>query len=143
MTQGGLVEREIGFFHALREAGVSISLAEVIDATRALGVVDLGQREALRAAYAATVLKRPAHRPAFDALFDLWFPPALGAGSSDVDVPRIDDESGEGTVPIRLNGRMIARTLPMMFSSGTVPWNSSPMWKRESAELPRLSPITQ
>lgn len=51
--------------------------------------------------------------------------------------------SGEGTVPIRLNGRMIARTLPMMFSSGTVPWNSSPMWKRESAELPRLSPITQ
>ena len=51
--------------------------------------------------------------------------------------------SGEETVPIRSNGRMIACTLPMMFSAGTVPWCSSPMWKRESAELPRLSPITQ
>src|SRR5690606_28147465 len=48
--------------------------------------------------------------------------------------------SGEGTDPILLSGRMTARTLPMMLSPGTVPWNSSPMWKRESAELPRLSP---
>ena len=94
MTQGGLVEREIGFFHALREAGVSISLAEVIDATRALGVVDLGQREALRAAYAATVLKRPAHRPAFDALFDLWFPPVVGESSASETAA--DGEPGEG-----------------------------------------------
>ena len=36
--------------------------------------------------------------------------------------------SGEGTDPIRLNGRMMACTLPMMFPPGTVPWNSSPMW---------------
>lgn len=51
--------------------------------------------------------------------------------------------SGEEIEPIRSNGRMIACTLPITFSSGTVPWNSSPMWNRESAELPRLSPITQ
>ena len=51
--------------------------------------------------------------------------------------------SGEETVPIRLNGRMIACTFPMIFSSGIDPWNSSPMWNRESAELLRLSPITQ
>ncbi len=74
----GLVDRQTGFLHALREAGVAISLAEALDATRALGVIDLLDREGLRAAYAATVLKRPAHRPAFDALFDLWFPPVLG-----------------------------------------------------------------
>jgi uncharacterized protein with von Willebrand factor type A (vWA) domain len=80
-VQGGLVEREIGFFHALREAGLSISLAEVLDATRALGTVDLLEREHLRAAYAATVVKRPAHRPAFDTLFDLWFPPLVGEPS--------------------------------------------------------------
>jgi uncharacterized protein with von Willebrand factor type A (vWA) domain len=75
---GGLLEREIGFFHALREAGVAISLAEVLDATRALGVVDLLDREALREALGACVLKRPAHRRTFDALFDLWFPAVLG-----------------------------------------------------------------
>lgn len=51
--------------------------------------------------------------------------------------------SGEEMLPIRSKGRMMACTFPMTFSSGTVPWNSSPMWKRESAELPRLSPITQ
>jgi len=83
----GLLDREIGFCHALREAGVSISLAELLDATRALGAVDLMDRESLRAALAATTLKRPAHRPAFDTLFDLWFPPVRGepAGSGQAD----------------------------------------------------------
>ena len=73
----GLVDREIGFFHALRDAGVAISLAEVIDATRALGAVDLLEREHLREAMASCVLKRPAHRDTFDTLFDIWFPPVL------------------------------------------------------------------
>ena len=92
---GGLVERQIGFFHALREGGLSISLAEVIDATRALGAVDLLDREGLRAAYAATVLKRPAHRPAFDALFDLWFPPVVGDPSVQELEGELDEQSGE------------------------------------------------
>ena len=78
----GLVDRQIGFFHALRDAGLQISLAEVLDATRALGVVDLVDREGLRAAYAATVLKRPAHRPAFDALLPLRTPGAIASAVS-------------------------------------------------------------
>ena len=45
----GLVDRQIGFFHALRDAGLSISLAEVLDATRALGVVLKHQADAQRA----------------------------------------------------------------------------------------------
>ncbi len=93
--KGGLVDREIGFLHALREAGLNISLAEVIDSTRALGAVELMDREQLRAAYAATVLKRPNHRRAFDTLFDLWFPPVVGesvAGELDADPA---DERGE------------------------------------------------
>ncbi len=97
--QGGLVDRQIGFFHALRDAGLSISLAEVLDATRALGVVELTDREGLRAAYAATVLKRPAHRPAFDTLFDLWFPPVVGepaASALGEDGDGDDGEPGEG-----------------------------------------------
>jgi uncharacterized protein with von Willebrand factor type A (vWA) domain len=90
-VDGGLLEREIGFFHALRDAGVSISLAEVLDATRALGVIDLLEREALREALAACVLKRPAHRGTFDTLFDLWFPAVLGDPSSFDD----DDDDAE------------------------------------------------
>jgi uncharacterized protein with von Willebrand factor type A (vWA) domain len=75
---GGLLEREIAFLDALRKAGLTVSLAEVIDATRAMGAIELLDREALRAAYAACVLKRPAHRTTFDMLFDLWFPAVTG-----------------------------------------------------------------
>jgi uncharacterized protein with von Willebrand factor type A (vWA) domain len=49
-----------------------------------MGAIELLDREQLRAAYAATLVKRPAHRVTFDALFDLWFPPAWG-DSVDVD----------------------------------------------------------
>ena len=96
MPKGGLIDREIGFFHALRAAGVSISLAEVIDATRALGAIDLLDRDALRAAYAATTLKRPNHRKAFDTLFDLWFPPLIGDPSAAQDRAPEDGEDGDG-----------------------------------------------
>jgi uncharacterized protein with von Willebrand factor type A (vWA) domain len=71
-----LVDRHIGFVHALREAGLPVSLAEGLDAARALRVIDLAERESLRAAYAATLVKKPGYRPGFDVLFDLWFPPS-------------------------------------------------------------------
>ncbi|MET8001852.1 vWA domain-containing protein [Nonomuraea glycinis] len=69
-----LVDRHVGFVHALREAGLPVSLAEGLDAARALRVIDLTERESLRAAYAATLVKKPSFRPGFDVLFDLWFP---------------------------------------------------------------------
>ena len=76
-AMGSLVDRHVGFVHALREAGLPVSLAEGLDAARALQVIDLGDRESLRAAYAATLVKKPAYRPGFDVLFDLWFPPTI------------------------------------------------------------------
>ncbi len=100
MSPGGLVDREIGFLHALRAAGVSISLAEVIDATRALGAVDLLDREALRAAYAATTLKRQAHRRSFDTLFDLWFPPVVG-DPSEPEGQTHDEQVPDGPAALR------------------------------------------
>ncbi|MGW5263065.1 vWA domain-containing protein [Microbispora sp. NPDC004025] len=74
-----LVDRHVGFVHALRAAGLPVSPAEGLDAAHALMVVDLADRETLREAYAATLVKRPAHRPGFDTLFDLWFPPVISA----------------------------------------------------------------
>ncbi|MFI6599843.1 VWA domain-containing protein [Nonomuraea sp. NPDC050536] len=71
-----LIDRHVGFVHALRAAGLPVSLAEGLDAARALQVIDLAERESLRAAYAATLVKKPAYRPGFDVLFDLWFPPS-------------------------------------------------------------------
>ncbi|MCD0453658.1 VWA domain-containing protein [Actinocorallia sp. API 0066] len=80
-----LVDRHVGFVQALREAGLPVSVAEGLDAVRAIGHVDLIDREALRSAFAATLVKRPTHRAQFDLLFDLWFPAALGAGEGNTD----------------------------------------------------------
>src|SRR5436305_14945206 len=76
----GLIDRTVSFVGALREAGLAVSLAESLDAVRALAAVPLLNREAVRAGLAAATVKRPAHRLAFDTLFDLYFPAVLGDG---------------------------------------------------------------
>jgi uncharacterized protein len=81
------VDRHIGFVAALREAGLAVSVAEDLDAGAALGFVDLLDRDELRAAYAAALVKRHAHRAAFDTVFDLYFPATTGPpdGESDTE----------------------------------------------------------
>lgn len=76
----GLVDRHISFLEALRAAGMSVSLAEDLDAVAALSAVGWDQRETVRTAYAATLLKKQSQRPTFDALFDLYFPRMVGDG---------------------------------------------------------------
>jgi uncharacterized protein with von Willebrand factor type A (vWA) domain len=78
----GLLDRHIEFIEALRGAGMPVSLAEDLDAVHAVTHLDLLDRDALRAGYAATLVKRASYRPSFDAIFDLFFPPLLGAGAA-------------------------------------------------------------
>ena len=78
----GLVERQSEFVVALREAGLTISVAEGLDAVRAMQSIDLLHREQLRAALAATLVKRPTHRRAFDATFDLFYPAVTGRSAA-------------------------------------------------------------
>lgn len=98
----GLVDRQVAFLGALRTAGLPVSLAESLDAARAVATVGYGDREYLRAALAATCLKRAVHRAAFDALFDLYFPPATGepaegSGSAVAGLDQADDGDGQAT----------------------------------------------
>ena len=55
-----LLDRTVEFAGALRQAGIPVSTAETVDAMRALGKVDIIEREHLRAAFAATACKRAA-----------------------------------------------------------------------------------
>jgi uncharacterized protein len=89
-----------GFTGALREAGVPAGTSEVLDATRVLGAIDLLDRPQLRAGLAAALVKRPVHRPTFDLLFDLWWPPAVG-DPLDLTERRADagDEAGQPGEP--------------------------------------------
>lgn len=77
-----LLERQAGFVVALREAGLPVSVAEGLDAVRAMEVVDLLSREQLRAGLAATLVKRPVHRATFDSVFDVFYPAVTGESAA-------------------------------------------------------------
>jgi uncharacterized protein with von Willebrand factor type A (vWA) domain len=67
--EGRLVE----FARLLRQNGVPVSPAEVADAGRAAAAVGLEEREGFRSALRATLVKRSADVPLFEALFALYF----------------------------------------------------------------------
>ena len=96
-SSSGLLDRHLGFVEALRAAGVRVSLVEGLDAVTALSQLGWGDREVVRDAYAATVVKRQVERPTFDALFDLFFPRLVGEAT-----PHPDAEhpgAGPGDAP--------------------------------------------
>jgi uncharacterized protein len=86
---GGLAGHLDGFVRAVREAGIPVGISQAVDAAEILTVVDLLEREQLRHGLAAVLLQRAAQRPAYDLLFDLWWPlgdrPVVGAGDADPD----------------------------------------------------------
>jgi uncharacterized protein with von Willebrand factor type A (vWA) domain len=62
----------LGFFDALRQAGVTPSVSESLDAAAAVASVGV-ERPVLRAVLAATLVKDHADRPTFDDVFDRYF----------------------------------------------------------------------
>lgn len=64
-----------GFVHELRSANLPVSMTENLDAMRAVEEVGLGDRDLLREALAATLIKQERHRPVFDVVFDVYFSP--------------------------------------------------------------------
>src|SRR5271163_4641822 len=75
----GLPGHLVGFVEALRGQGISVGPSETVDAGKVMAVLGLSDREVLRAGLACAVLRRPEHRETYDAMFDLWWPAALGA----------------------------------------------------------------
>ena len=71
-------ERIHAFVQALRGRGVEVSVAEGLDAMRAVAAAGV-ERDVLREALAACLVKDEGDRPTFDPLFDELFP-AIGAG---------------------------------------------------------------
>ena len=90
---GGLVGHLDGFVRAVREAGVPVGISQAVDAAEVLTVIDLLDREQLRHGLAAVLLRRSAQRPAFDVLFDLWWPLTDRPGA---EASAAEDASGDG-----------------------------------------------
>jgi uncharacterized protein with von Willebrand factor type A (vWA) domain len=90
---GGLAGHLDGFVRAVRDAGIPVGISQAVDAAEILTVVDLLDREQLRHGLAAVLLQRAAQRPAYDVLFDLWWPLRDRPAAA----PDGEDDDGEGT----------------------------------------------
>lgn len=66
-------DRILEFGALLRHHGLRISPAETLDALEGLRRTGLGERELVRAALRATMVKRAVDLPTFEQLFDLFF----------------------------------------------------------------------
>ena len=73
-----LVGQAVGFGRALRRAGLGVDLGAEIDFARALEVVDIGDREEVRAAGSAVFVRRRDDRPTYDEVFDRFWQVRFG-----------------------------------------------------------------
>jgi uncharacterized protein with von Willebrand factor type A (vWA) domain len=88
----------VGFVEALRKVGINVGPSETVDAGRVMATLGLGDRMVLREGLACAVLRRPDHRETYNALFDLWFPAAMG----DRAVLALDDDEDPENRPDRI-----------------------------------------
>ena len=68
-----LLGEAVGFGRALRAARLSIDLGASVDFARALTLVDIADRDQVRAAGAAVFVRRRDDRATYDAAFDRWW----------------------------------------------------------------------
>ncbi len=68
-----LLVEAVGFGRSLRAVRLAIDLGAAVDFARALTLVDIGDREQVRAAGAAIFVRRRDDRAIYDAAFDRWW----------------------------------------------------------------------
>lgn len=68
-----LLNEAVGFGRALRAAGLHIDIGAAVDYARALPLVDIGEREQVRAAGEAIFIHRRDDMATYDAVFDRWW----------------------------------------------------------------------
>jgi uncharacterized protein with von Willebrand factor type A (vWA) domain len=119
------------FVGALRSGGVSVSLAESLDAMRAVAAVGI-ERPRLREALAACLVKDERDRSLFDSLFDEYFPL--------VEIPGGGGRRRRRGAPGSDGG---ARPLSSAAGGAGAPGGagSSPPSRRDDVRMPRRQPV--
>jgi len=68
-----LLAESVGFGRALRASRLAIDLGAAVDFARALTLIDIGEREQVRAAGEAIFVRRRDDREVYDAVFERWW----------------------------------------------------------------------
>ena len=102
-----MLELLSGFVTELRAAGLPVSLTEHLDAATAVHHVPLEDREALKYALGATLVKSSSHWRAFETAFEVYFSPRVagGAAPGSADAGEHGGEPGEGPEARALPGQ--------------------------------------
>src|SRR4029077_17667148 len=69
----GTLPNLLAFGRALKQLGVKVSLSQVIDASRSLELVDIGERQDFRALLRSNLISQKEDFPVFDMLFDCFW----------------------------------------------------------------------
>lgn len=90
------------FVRLLRGAGMPLAPSRAVDAIEALGHIDIGRRDDVRAALAALLVANPDERILFDAAFNLfWRDPDWEGKLRALLLPRV-----HGGVPVQRSNRL-------------------------------------
>jgi uncharacterized protein with von Willebrand factor type A (vWA) domain len=96
-----------GFVAELRAAGIPVSLTEHLDAAEAMRHIPLEDREGLKYALGASLVKSSTHWRAYETTFEIYFSlrgPEYRIGDTELDADADEDESDESQAA-RLAGR--------------------------------------
>ena len=85
-----------GFVTELRRSGLPVSLTEHLDAAEAVKHIPLEDREALKYALAATLVKSSSHWRAFETAFEVFFAVRTGGPAGAEDAGEEDGRPGRG-----------------------------------------------
>ncbi|MDD7803705.1 hypothetical protein PUR40_23510, partial [Ralstonia solanacearum] len=90
------------FVRLLRGAGMPLAPSRAVDAIEALGHIDIGRRDDVRAALAALLVANPDERILFDAAFNLfWRDPDWEGRLRALLLPRV-----HGGMPVQRSNRL-------------------------------------
>ncbi len=92
-----------GFVAELRQAGLPVSVAEEADAAEALGHLPLEDRQAIKFALGATLVKSANHWRAFDTAFEIYF--SMRGPQFSVNQDAASPAAGAGLPPTQGEGR--------------------------------------
>ena len=85
-----------GFVTELRRSGLPVSLTEHLDAAEAVKHIPLEDREALKYALAATLVKSSSHWRAFETAFEVYFAVRTGGRGGAEGEEGLEGDESEG-----------------------------------------------